>query len=58
MQRGVRGARDYARATPSLCLWEANAMTVANLPMIAPCKAMGFGRFEGASRHTFLSREL
>ena len=58
MQRGVRRARDYARATPSICLWETNAMTVANLPMITPHKAMGFGGFEGAGRRTLLSREL
>jgi hypothetical protein len=57
MQRGVRGARDYARATPSLCLWETNAMTVANLPMIAPARAMGFGLRKGASSHTFLATQ-
>ena len=31
---------------------------MANLPMSAPGVAMGFGRLKGASRHTFLSRDL
>jgi hypothetical protein len=30
---------------------------LANLPMIAPGVAMGFGRRKGASRHTFLATE-
>ncbi len=30
---------------------------IANLPMVAPGVAMGFGRRKGASRHTFLATE-
>ncbi|HEU0138304.1 MAG TPA: hypothetical protein VFQ79_01270 [Bryobacteraceae bacterium] len=30
---------------------------IANLPMVMPARAMGFGRFRGANRHTFLSQE-
>ena len=30
---------------------------LANLPMVAPGVAMGFGRRKGASRHTFLATE-
>jgi len=32
-------------------------MTVANLPIVARGRAMGFGRRKGASRHTFLATE-
>jgi len=32
-------------------------MTVANLPMIAPARAMGFGLRKGASSHTFLATQ-
>ncbi len=35
----------------------AQVSELANLPMIAPGVALGFGRRKGASRHTFLANE-
>ena len=44
----------YERATNT---GMAQLTELANLPMIAPGVAMGFGRRKGASRHTFLATE-
>jgi hypothetical protein len=44
----------YERATNT---GMARLAELANLPMIAPAVAMGFGRRKGASRHTFLATE-
>ncbi len=55
-QRQVDATRYwYERASGS---GMATAQEMANLPMVAPSVAMGVGRRKGASRHTFLDREL